>query len=54
MADGGQYRNIRRNAPNNVDMGRAMKIVGIVAAVFLILIVGSKAFYTILCPIHQV
>lgn len=47
MADGGQYRNIRRNAPNNVDMGRAMKIVGIVAAVFLILIVGSKAFYTI-------
>lgn len=47
MADGGQYRNIRRNAPNNVDMGRAMKIVGIVAAVFLILIVGSRAFYTI-------
>ena len=47
MADGGQYRNIRHNVPNNIDLGRAMKIVGIVAAVFLILIVGSRAFYTI-------
>ena len=47
MADGGQYRNIRHNVPNNIDLGRAMKIVGVVAAVFLILIVGSRAFYTI-------
>lgn len=46
MVDGGQYGNWRRN-PNNVDTGKVFKIGGLVALIILVLIVGSKAFYTI-------
>lgn len=47
MANSGQYRNWNTNPANNVDPGKIVKIAAIVAAVILVLIVGSKAFYTI-------
>ncbi|MDE7211428.1 MAG: protease modulator HflK, partial [Lachnospiraceae bacterium] len=47
MVNNGQYRNWRGGPANNVDTGKIMKIAAIVIAVIAVLVVGSKAFYTI-------